>query len=162
MRTCLRCVGTVALFTLAAAVWADEKKIPLSEVPEKVMTAVKDKFPGAEITGAEKETEEGKVIYEINLKHKGQKIDAEFTPEGEFLEMEAVIDIKDLPKAVTEAIKAKYPDGEFKRAEKVTKKDDSVTYEVVVQSGDKKGEVVVDPDGKILKGLEKKEGEKKG
>jgi uncharacterized membrane protein YkoI len=152
----MRYVVAVTLLPLATALWAQEKKIPLSEVPEKVMTAVKDKFPGAEITGAEKETEEGKVIYEINLKHKGQKIDAEFTPEGEFLEMEAVIDVKDLPKAVTEAIKARYPDGEFKRAERVTKKDESITYEVIVQWGDKKGEVVVDPDGKILKGLEKK------
>jgi uncharacterized membrane protein YkoI len=161
MKTCLRCGGTIALFFWAAATWADEKKIALADVPNKVMTAVKEKFPGAEITGAEKETEDGKTIYEINLNHKGQSIDAEFSPEGEFLEMEAVIDAKDLPRAVADAIKSKYPDSELKRAEKVTKKDDSVLYEVIVQSGDKKGEVVVEPSGKIVKGLEKKADEKK-
>jgi uncharacterized membrane protein YkoI len=153
MRTCFRCLGVLALFSLAPAAWAEER-IPLSAVPQKVLAAVRTRFPGAEISGAEKEMEEGKVRYEINLKHKGQKIDAEFSPEGEFLEMEAVIDVKDLPRAVGDAIAGRYAGSTLKRAEKVTKKDDSVLYEVVIQSGDRTGEVVVDPHGKILKGLQ--------
>jgi uncharacterized membrane protein YkoI len=148
-----RSVGVVGVVLLAAFAFADEKKIKISELPEKVVAAVKDKFPGAEITGAEKETEDGKTIYEVEVKHNGKKIEAEFSPEGEFLEMEWVIDIKELPETVSNAIKEKYPNATLKRAEKMTKKDDSVLYEVVIQSGDKKGEIVVDTTGKIVKDL---------
>jgi hypothetical protein len=73
--------------------------------------------------------------------------------------MDTAIEVKDLPRAVSDALKEKYPNASLKRAEKVTKKDDSVFYEVLIQSGEQKGEVVCDPNGKIVKDLkpEKKE-----
>jgi uncharacterized membrane protein YkoI len=159
MSTHVRGGVAMALLLVAGIASGDEKKIKISDLPEKVLTAVKQKFPGAEITGAEQETENGKTIYEVAVKHQGQKIEAEFTPDGEFLEMDTMIDVKELPKAVAGALKQKYPNATLKGAEKVTKKDDSVLYEVAVEVGDKKGEVVVDPDGKIVKDLqpEKKE-----
>jgi uncharacterized membrane protein YkoI len=131
-----------------------ESKVSLSKLPPKVLASAKDRFPGAELLKAEKETEDGKVIFEITLNYKGQRLEAEFAPEGEYLEMEVSAELKDLPAAVTEALKEKYAGAKYRHAAKVTKKDQSVSYEVIVQTPDgKHGEVVVSPEGKILKGL---------
>src|SRR5207248_1448342 len=71
-------VAVVGLLVLAVAAWGDDEKkadqkkggekkaapaaekIPLDKVPPKIMNAVKARFPGAELTSVEKETEDGK------------------------------------------------------------------------------------------------------
>ena len=136
-----------------------EEKVPLDKVPKAVIDAVKAKFDGAELVGAEKEKEDGKIVYEINLKHKGQKIEVTVTPEGKIVSIEKTIAIKDLPKVVTEAIDKKYPGATIKVAEEVTEKG-KMNYEVQLVTADKKKvEVVLDPSGKIVK--EEKKEEKK-
>ena len=39
----------------------EAKKIPLEKVPKAVRDAIQGRFPGAEVTSVEKETEAGKV-----------------------------------------------------------------------------------------------------
>lgn len=164
-------VAGLALLLSAGAVRADEKeeKIPLDKVPKAVLDALKAMYPDAELVSAEKEIEDGKTIYEVAIKNKGQKIEASFTPEGKFVEAEKAIDVKDLPKTVTDAIEAKYPKATIKRAEEVTKPDNFLGYEVVIETADKKKfEIELDAKGKILeeeskdkKPADKKEGDKK-
>jgi uncharacterized membrane protein YkoI len=125
--------------------------VDLDKVPKAVTDAVKARFPDAELKEASKETEDGKTIYEVAIKNKGQKLEASFTPEGKLVEIEKTIDAKDLPKAVTDALEAKYPKATIKKAEEVTKGDDSVGYEVVITTTDKKTfEIELDAKGKIL------------
>ena len=69
------------LVLLAAVAGADDKekagkKVPLDKVPRKVMDAVKARFPGARITSVEKETADGKVMYDIELTQKGRELKA--------------------------------------------------------------------------------------
>ncbi len=59
------------------------------------------------------------------------------------------IEIDKLPKAVVDAIKAKYPDGKMVSAEKETEGEKTV-YEVVVKNKDQKLEITLDGDGKIM------------
>src|SRR3954451_15547806 len=83
--------GALAVFGLSAlviAARADEEKVPLDKVPAKIMKAVKDKFPRAEIKQAEKEVEEGKTIYEIGLKDGGQNVDVSLKEDGTIVEIE--------------------------------------------------------------------------
>jgi uncharacterized membrane protein YkoI len=154
--------GLVILFTvvgLVTTISADEKKIPLDKVPKAVMDAVKAKYPDGKLTGAEEETEDGKTVYEVALTDNGQKVEATYEPDGTLVSVEKVIPVKDLPKAVTKALNAKYPKANLKRAEEETK-GDKVTYEVLlVTADDKTMEVVIDPKGKVLK-EEKKETKK--
>jgi uncharacterized membrane protein YkoI len=134
-----------------------DAKVALSALPKKVVAAFKEKFPGAEMTKAEKEMADGKLIYEISFKRDGKDLEAEFTPEGDFIEVEVTIAVKDLPRAVALALEAKYPKATYRHAAKVTRKDDSQAYEVIVSTADKRtGEVLVSPEGKILeaKGLD--------
>jgi uncharacterized membrane protein YkoI len=165
MRAVLCSLTAVALCLVGAfAILADEEKIPLDKVPKSVMDAVKKRFPNAEITGAEKETEDGKTSFEIAIKDGGSKIDVEVTGEGVITEFEKEMKASDLPKAVTEAIEGKYAKSTLKTVEQVMKVKDGEEklefYEVIVETADnKKFEVCVSAEGKIVK--EEEKGKKK-
>jgi hypothetical protein len=139
----------------AGQVRADEEKVALDKVPKEVMEAVKKRFPKAEITGAEKETADGKTTYEINVKDKDAKIDVQVSEKGEIQAIEKMIDLKELPKVVAKAIDKKYPKATVKSAEEIIKvadgKEKLESYEVVLVVGKKTLEVVFAPDGKFTK-----------
>ena len=148
--------GFVMLGTLA---WADEKKaekISEDKLPKKVMNTIKDRFPEAKIASAEKETEDGKVVYDIELTHKGRKYEMDIQEDGTLIEIEKQVDIKDLPKAVTKALETKYPNAKLEEIMEVNKvkgkKETPDHYEVVLVTADKKKlEVTVSLDGKTIK-----------
>ena len=145
------CVAA-GLLLLASTAMAKEEEIPLDKLPKAVVDAVKAKFPGAELVKAEKETEDDKTVFEVALKHKKQKYEVSLTPDGKITEIEREIAVKDLPKAVTEALAKKYPHSKLEEAEEVTVGDKITSYEVELITSDKKElEVTVDPKGKILK-----------
>jgi uncharacterized membrane protein YkoI len=146
-------VGTVT------AAEEKEEKIPLSKVPKKVKQAVLKKFPKAKLVSAEKEMENKKLYYEIKIVYKKQTIEVLVTPGGKIVAEEKAIKVEDLPEAVTAALKKKYPGAKFLKAEEETKGKKKY-FEVVVETKDKKKfEVVLTPDGKIVKpeGKDKKE-----
>src|SRR5262245_53551215 len=78
----------MALFALVCVAGADEVKVELKDVPNAVLNAVKATFPQAELLEAMKETEEGRTIFEITLKDKGQKADVSVTADGKITEIE--------------------------------------------------------------------------
>jgi uncharacterized membrane protein YkoI len=161
MRTLSICLGLTVFLAAWAPARADEEKVDLDKVPKAVTDAVKARFPDAEVKGASKETENGKTIYELEIKNKKDEIDVELTPDGDITSIEKEIDAKDLPKAVAKAVEDKYPKSELDEVEEVTKVEKKAEklafYEMLVKTADKKlVEVQVDPDGKILN-EEKKE-----
>jgi uncharacterized membrane protein YkoI len=143
--------AVVTFLAMSAAARADdEEKIPLDKVPKAVLDAVKAKYPDGELLGAEKENENGKVLYEIKVKNKDQKLEASFTEDGKLDSVEEEIEIKALPKEVSDALDAKYPKAKLEGAEKETA-GDKITYEVRLTTAEgKKLEVDLDPKGKIL------------
>lgn len=151
---------TVAL--VAAVGRAGEEKVPLDKLPKAVADAVKKRFPKLEMKEATKEaTEDKKTVYEVTLTRDKKKIDVTLTPEGAIVMIEKEIDRKDLPKAVAEAIAAKYPDAAYKICEEIIPvkdgKEKLESYEILLETKDKKLiEVVVSPAGKITKTEEKK------
>src|SRR3954447_75360 len=78
----------LGLLGLVSGARADEEKITLKDVPRAVLDAVKEKFPGAELTGAEKETEDGKTTNEVALQENGKNVDVALTAEGKIVEIE--------------------------------------------------------------------------
>jgi hypothetical protein len=155
----LAVAGLVMLATLALA--DDEKKakaekLTADKIPQKVMKTIKDRFPDAKITSAEKETAEGTVVYDIELTHKGRKYEMDIKEDGTLIEIEKQVDEKDLPEAVKKALAAKYPKAELDDIMEVNKvKDKKETpdhYEIVLVTADKKKlEVTVSLDGKSIK-----------
>jgi uncharacterized membrane protein YkoI len=156
----LAAVATMGLF-VAAAARADEEKIPLDKLPKAVVKALKDRFPDAELKSAEKEKEDGKTVYDVSLKHKGDNYEVAVTPEGEITGFEKEIPAKNLPKAVSKTLEDKYPKATIKMVEEVYKIKDKTDkleyYEVALVTADKKKmEVNVAPDGKIINAKEEK------
>ena len=155
----MRILATLLLAGFAASagtLYADEEKVPLNQVPKAVLKTVKARFSGAELLGAEKEVEGGKTVYEIGLKHRGQKIEATLTPEGKLIEIEKQIAAKEMPQAVQNALRAKYPNAAYKMIEEVIKVNGGEErleyYEVLlVTSNNKKLEVSVTPEGQFKK-----------
>jgi hypothetical protein len=149
--------GVVLGFSLfLAPLQGAEKKVPLDKVPKAVLDAVKTRFPDAKLRAAEKETEKGKTVYEIAITENNQKIEVTLTPKGKITEIEKHIAAKDLPRAVTTALEAKYPNATYRTIEQVYKvqkgKEKLAYYEVLlVTTAKKKLEVSVKAEGKIIK-----------
>jgi hypothetical protein len=164
MRTMLRTVAVVLIVLAGSGVWAGEEKLPLGKLPKAVADAVAKRFPGARTVEAAKETEGDKVEYEVTVKDGATTIDVTLTPEGTITLIEKTIPAKDLPKAVADALDAKYPKATLKIVEEVIKVADGKEtldfYEVLLVTADKKTfEVKLTAGGKVT-GTEEKKGEK--
>ncbi len=150
---------TAMILIGASATWADEEKIALDKLPKAVVEAVKKRFPKGEMLGAVKEITGKKTAYEVTLKDGGKNVDVTFDGDGTITGMEKEIAVKDLPKVVSDAVAAKYPKAEMKKAEEVITvkegKEKLEYYEVTVVVDGKNVEVEVLPEGK-LKPMDKK------
>jgi uncharacterized membrane protein YkoI len=151
---------SVALLLLATVARSDDdkdKKVPLDKVPKAVKEAIDSRFPGADVNSVEKENEDGKVVYDVELKHKGRKYEMDILADGTVVEIEKEVAMKDVPEAVTKAIEEKFPKATIKEVMEVNKvkgKDETPDhYEVTIETADKKSkEVEVSLDGKIKTG----------
>jgi uncharacterized membrane protein YkoI len=158
----MRCItwlgagSTLALLILAVAASADGERVRLNMIPLPVLDAVRARFKDARLTGADKEVQDGKAIYEIAIKHEGRNIDVTLTPEGAILLIKREIAAKDLPARVSKALEGTYPRATYKELEEVTTvqghQEKLAYYEVVLVTAQKKTvEVKVSAEGEIVK-----------
>jgi hypothetical protein len=92
----------------------DKDKLELSKIPKKVMEVLKTRFIAPEITKWTKEKEGDDDVYDIEFTVKGRKFEADIKEDGTIVNWEKEIAAKDLPKAVTRAVEAKYPKSTLK------------------------------------------------
>jgi hypothetical protein len=112
-------VGLAATLGIGSRAAAQEVEIALNQVPKAVMDAAKTKFPGADIKEASKETEDGKTVFELEMKHDGHNMDVTFKDDGTLVLVETALKEKELPEVIIHAVKEKYPDAKLKLAESV-------------------------------------------
>jgi len=153
----------LAIFAGTSLTGRADEKVPLDKLPGVIKEAVQKRFPDAKLVGAEKETEDGKTVFDVSIKNGEQKYSVDVTPEGKIVGYEKAIDAKDMPKAVSHAFNAKYPNATVKAVEELYKVNGSEEkmdgYEIAFTTADnKKMEVVISAEGKITKteGEEKK------
>ena len=106
-------------------------------------------FPNARVSGWSKETEAGKTTYEASVSDGDGKRDAVFSASGALLTVEQGISLSELPVTVKNAVIAKYPHAEFRKAEKIIH-GDAIDYEIDLAKTLRK-EITVSSAGKILK-----------
>ena len=150
-------------FLFATAALAREEKVALDAVPAPVMDAVKARFGAAKVTGAGKETEHGRLVYEVSLEEKGRNVDVTVTPAGSVLLIEKTIDPGTLPGPVAQALARKYPDASYRLVEEIVEvkkgKDRLASYEVLLVTADgHRKEVKVRPNGKSVTEEKEEEG----
>jgi uncharacterized membrane protein YkoI len=145
-------IGVLAAGTVHAG---EAEKLAPGDVPKKIMDTVKARLPGAELTSAEKETENGAIVFDLEMKDGGRKYEMDIKEDGTLVEIEKQVLDKDVPAAVTQALNAKYPGSAVKEVMEVNsvkgKQETPEHYEVVIATGGKDKEVVVSLDGKSVK-----------
>lgn len=156
MSRTLRLVVTAALACSSLAL-AAEKKIPESEVPQAGLDAVRARYPGAKLSGFEKEVEKGKTVYEIQLLAKEGKVDVDVSPAGEILTEETQVPVEAVPAEVLAGVKAtRYAGWKLSGAERIIQHQDAAnpSYELKLGHGKQRVELTFDRAGKLL-GTEK-------
>jgi hypothetical protein len=126
------------------------KKLQRSDLPAAVLKTADEQSKGATVKGYSSEVEDGKLTYEVQLSINGHGRDVAIDANGVVLEVEDTVDLGSLPAAVQDGLKKKAGSGKILKVESLTKKGKLVAYEAVVQTGTKKKEIQVGPDGKSL------------
>lgn len=139
-----------AVLLLATPSFAQEKKLQKSDLPAAVQKTADEQAKGATVKGYSSEKEDGKLIYEVQLTVNGKSRDVSIDSAGAVIEIEDQVAFDSLPTAVQDGLKKKAAAGKVLSVESLTKKGKLVAYEAVVQTGTKKKEIQVGPDGKPL------------
>lgn len=149
--TTLKLTGSIALaLLLALGASAQEKKLKKSDLPAAVQKTADEQSKGATVKGYGSETEDGKLVYEVELTVNGHSKDVSIAPDGAVLEVEEEVTVDSLPAEVREGLKQKAGAGKIGKVESLTKQGKLVAYEAQVRTNGKKSEIQVGPDGKAL------------
>jgi uncharacterized membrane protein YkoI len=142
-------VAAVAALAFAVPAAAqDREKKGASDCPPAVKAGVEKAHPGAKIESCKEEKEDGKVQFEVKIETKdGKKLELDVSPAGEVLETEEAIKLDAVPAKVMDAFKKKYPHATARGAEKQTKADGKVFYEIAFEDGKAKREASFAADG---------------
>lgn len=113
----------LAVFVYAAdppaVVKPADEKAPAEAAPKTVLDAVKARYPNAEVTSTSRETKDGRTVYSVTIKDRGQTMGVTVTAEGAITSVGRHIDLKALPQAISQALEARYPKATHKTAEEV-------------------------------------------
>jgi hypothetical protein len=156
--------GMIGLGLAAGA--SQEQAPPRAKLPPAVLQAVKANCPGAVIGKLEVEKEAGINLYDIEFKAGRGEI--EVAEDGTVMDIATIVALKDIPKPASEAILKAAAGAKITQLEKsevraeIRKEGEQGTivklnpvkyvFEAELIQGEKRGEVQVAPDGKIVEG----------
>lgn len=128
-------------------------------IPENVMEGFSKKFPAAKKVKWEKEND---AEFEASFKMDGKTMSANFDNNGNWLETEWDVKVKDLPKVVTDAVYQQYPCFEIEGAE-YCESPGFTGYEMEIEKCKRKveeeKEIRVSKDGQSIEELKEEAGE---
>lgn len=145
-------LGLVAIFVsfLSFSTIARDVKLKKKQVPRAVIAAFESAYPNATVRGYNRETENGKVYYEVESNEGQTTRDVLYHKDGTVAEVEESIAVGDLPADAAEGLRAKYPGAIITSAEKITR-GDITEYEAHAKLGKKHVSMEFDANGKPLK-----------
>ena len=124
-------------------------RVDLSKYPAAVRSTIEAETKNATLKGISKETEKGKVQYEVETLVNGKSRDLLVDPSGKVIEVEEEIAVDTAPAPVQAALNAR---GKVLKLERVTRAT-ATSYEASVSSKNgKKSSVALNADGKSAKG----------
>lgn len=118
-----------------------------TKMPAAIEAAFKKAYPNATVKNVAKETENGKVQYEVESIDAGRRRDINYNPDGTVILYEEALTEAEVPAAVVAAIKARYPKATITTREHLfTMADKSANYELGLK-GAAVSAVILTPDG---------------
>jgi uncharacterized membrane protein YkoI len=145
-------VNQIMVFTFAALIVStlvQAEEIKKEAVPPAVIASFEKSYPAATIKSYEREDRGGETCYEIESTEGTIERDIIYSAGGGVLEIEESLDVKQLPERVRKSVEKNHSQGKILSAEKVTQGKD-ITYELIVQSGEKKLEMEIDAYGGMI------------
>jgi hypothetical protein len=138
-------------FSLISCEDEEERQVSEKEVPQTVLQAFNNTYPGATIKEYAEETEDGKTFYEVSCEFEGRKIDAIYNPDGTVFTIEEVIPADELPDVIHQAIAKEFQQFSIELAEKI-EKEGKQFFEVKLLNtkNQKKYELLFSDDGKLI------------
>ncbi|MBI3658367.1 MAG: hypothetical protein HY232_18330 [Acidobacteria bacterium] len=143
-------LGICWLFLSAVSAEDGEKKVKMKDLPPAVQQTVKQVSQGATLRGLARETENGKVFYEVELTVNGRTKDVLLDESGGVVVIEEEVALESLPQPARSAIEQKAGGGKILKVESITKGNAIVTYEAIVKASGKNKEIKVAPDGALV------------
>ena len=135
---------------LTTAAFAQDKKIQRADLPTAVEKTVAAQSQGATIKEFSQEKENGQLLYEAEMTVSGHSKDISIDAAGTIVEVEEQVAFDFLPAPVKAALQTKAGQGKIVKVESITKHDKLVAYEAKVQTGTRKSEIQVSPEGNSL------------
>ena len=129
---------------------AAERRIPKSSLPPPVARTADESSKGATVRGYTRDTENGKVEYEVEMTVNGHSKDISIDADGRLLEVEEQVEMSALPLSVQTALKQRSGNGNITKIESITKHGAIVAYEAQVTTQGKHKEIQVGSDGQKL------------
>ena len=123
----------------------------MKDLPAAVQRTVREQSKGATIRGLSQETEKGKTNYEVELRVNGHNRDVLIDPSGAVVEIEEQVTLASLPPAAKKTIERNAGGGRIGMVESITRGDAVVAYEAHVRKAGKSLEIMVSPDGQLIK-----------
>lgn len=156
-KTLLLLVGLSALGLMSYAAWADEEEVSIDQVPAAVKATILKEAAGAKITEIERETKDGKTIYEAEFLQDGKEIELKIAPDGTLLgrkieeeeDDEDDIKIGDVPEAARAALLKLAGSAKIEKVER-ERENGEITYEAEWTMNGVKHEAAVAADGTLL------------
>jgi uncharacterized membrane protein YkoI len=150
MKLCNEITLSIFVVTLGFnAGHASEKAVAMKDLPAAVQRTVQEQSKGATIRGYSKEVEDGKTVYEVQMKVNGHGKDVSMDASGVVLEVEEEVAIDSIPGAARAAIKKAAGSGQITKVEKVSGGKE-IAYEAGLRKNGKRSEVKVSGDGRLL------------
>ena len=151
-RTLRISIAVAAGLALGAALQAGgkekEKKIQKSDMPAAVQKAADQESAGATVKGYSEETENGAVVYQVDLVVGGRAKEILIGGDGVVVAIEEEVPWAQLPAEIQAGLKQQAGKGKIGRVHSITKHGTMTGYEAEVTSKGKKSEVEVGVDGK--------------
>lgn len=110
----------IALLAVAGIAGAAAKSLQLKDLPPAVQKTINENLKGATIKNIAKETEDGKVQYEVESVLNGKTRDFNVDTAGKLLVMEDEVSIDSIPAPAKAAIQKTVGTGKLTRVESVT------------------------------------------
>ncbi len=114
------------------------------QTPEAVKQTFQQKYPGENDPDWHTDKNGN---FEANFKKKGIKYNADFSPDGQWIETETRVKKKDLPKAVEKAIEKDFDKYKIVEMEKVEHHSKGLFYDIEFKKDGKKMDIEFNADG---------------